>query len=82
MTQTKFVKLSDHPLSGILAGTRPCGTIVLIGELFGSESVSQAYGNVHTFLQENTNARDHLSKDSIFLNNNHLKNTLYRVHRL
>ena len=25
---------------GILAGMRPCGTIVLLGELFGSKSVS------------------------------------------
>jgi len=31
----------------------PCGTIVMMGELFGSESKSQVYGHTHTFLQRN-----------------------------
>ena len=27
--------------------------IVLVGELFGAESMSQVYGRIHTLLQEN-----------------------------
>ena len=40
-------------LVGILAGAWPCGTIALVAELFGSESKSQVYGSLHTFVQEN-----------------------------
>ena len=50
---------------GILAGMRPCGTIVFLGELFGSESMSQVYGNIHTFLNENVQARENLSEFSL-----------------
>ena len=50
---------------GILAGMQPCGTIVLLGELFGSESVSQVYGNIHTFFNENVQARKKLSEYSL-----------------
>ena len=39
---------------GILMGAWPCGKIVMLGELYGSESLSQVYGQVHTLLQENT----------------------------
>ena len=45
---------------GILAGMRPCETIVLLGELFGSESVSQVYGNIHIFFNGNVQARENL----------------------
>ena len=38
--------------AGILMGAWPCGKIVMLGELFGSESMSQVYGQVHTLLQE------------------------------
>jgi len=38
---------------GIIVGTWPCGTVVMVGELFGDESKAQVYGNVHTFLQRN-----------------------------
>ena len=38
---------------GIAAGAWPCGTITMLGELFGAESKTQIYGFVHTFLQEN-----------------------------
>jgi len=38
---------------GILAGIWPCGTITMIGELFGSESLSQVYAFLHTFMCEN-----------------------------
>ena len=31
---------------GILVGTKPCGTVVLFNELYGSESVTQVYANI------------------------------------
>ena len=34
-------------------GAWPCGTIVLLIELFGTESKSQVYGSIHTLLAEN-----------------------------
>ena len=36
---------------GIVVGAWPCGTIVMMGQLFRSESKSQVYGHVHTFLK-------------------------------
>ena len=47
-------------LIGILMGTWPCGKIVMLGELYGSESLSQVYGQIHTLLQENTQELDGL----------------------
>lgn len=47
---------------GIVVGTWPCGTIVMVGELFGAESKSQVYGNIHTFLQENKQSTKDLGK--------------------
>lgn len=35
-------------------GAWPCGKIVMLGELYGSESLSQVYGQIHTLLQEHT----------------------------
>lgn len=35
--------------AGILAGMRPCGIIVLVGELFVAESKTQVYGFLHNF---------------------------------
>lgn len=37
---------------GILAGIRPCGIIVLLSELFTSESKAQVYASLHQFLKE------------------------------
>lgn len=36
-----------------MLGARPCGIIVLLGELFGAESNSQVYALLHTFLSKN-----------------------------
>ena len=47
-------------------GAWPCGTIVLVNELFGSESLSQVYGNIHTFLQENKGAAKNLGMLNMF----------------
>ena len=41
-------------------GTWPCGMVVMVGELFGAESKVQVYGNIHTFLQENSDAMTQL----------------------
>ena len=42
-------------------GTLPCGMVVMVGELFGAESKkAQVYGNIHTFLQENSDAMTQL----------------------
>ena len=47
---------------GILAGIWPCGTITLLGELFGSEAKSQVYAMLHTFLYENKDTVTDISK--------------------
>ena len=43
----------------------PCGTIVLLGELFPAESKSQVYAIVHEFLSKHTNLLDDLSKSKL-----------------
>ena len=43
-------------------GAWPCGTVVMVGELYGAESKSQVYGTIHTFLQENQQATNELGK--------------------
>ena len=35
---------------GILVGTKPCGTVVLFNELYGSESVTQVYASVVDYI--------------------------------
>ena len=45
---------------GIVVGTWPRGTVVMVCELFGAESKAQVYGNIHTFLQENSNVMTQL----------------------
>ena len=46
-------------------GAWPCGKIVMLGELFGSESMSQVYGQVHTLLQENPQQFSNLRKSEV-----------------
>lgn len=41
--------LFPYVFTGIMLGAWPCGTIVLLGELFGAESNSQVYALLHTF---------------------------------
>ena len=43
-------------------GAWPCGTIVMVGELYGAESKSQVYGTIHIFLQDNQEATKELGK--------------------
>jgi len=48
--------------TGIMLGAWPCGTIVLLGELFGAESNSQVYALLHTFLLKNSRVTKDISK--------------------
>ena len=53
MTSTIAVIYIFQPYTiGILAAAWPCGVIVMISELFRSESISQVYGNLHQFLTD------------------------------
>ena len=45
--------LQHFATTGILAAAWPCGTIILISELFRSESISQVYGNLHQYFNDN-----------------------------
>ena len=47
---------------GILAGIRPCGTIVLLAELFTAESKSQVYAHLHEFLRINPSVAEKLGR--------------------
>ena len=52
---------------GILAGVWPCGTITMLGELFGAESKGQVYGYLHSYLYENDAVTSTISKSlSVF----------------
>ena len=48
--------------TGILAGLRPCGMIVLLTELFRSESKAQVYGSLHEFFRKSTKALNDIGK--------------------
>ena len=50
-----------------MVGAWPCGTIVMLGELFGAESKAQVYGTIHAFLHENKDATQGLSKSYRFI---------------
>lgn len=45
---------------GVLAGMRPCGVIVLLSELFSTESKSQVYATLHEYFQRNPVASNDL----------------------
>lgn len=59
---TRNATSSNYITTGIVVGAWPCGTVVMIGELFGAESKSQVYGTIHTFLHENEEATRHIRK--------------------
>lgn len=44
-----FPLQSSFKSAGILAGMHPCGVIVLLSELYTSESKSQVYGCLHNY---------------------------------
>lgn len=58
-----FLKPSTYDLVGIMAGMRPCGVIVLLSELFISESLPQVYGSLHQFYASNPTAASKISKN-------------------
>ena len=45
-----------------MAGVWPCGTITILGELFGAESKAQVYGHLHAYLFDNESLTAILSK--------------------
>ena len=55
-------KDSTRITSGIMAGIRPCGVVVLLSELFISESLPQVYGSLHQFYVSNPAAASKISK--------------------
>lgn len=62
--------------AGILVGAWPFGTTVLVLELYGAESLTQVYGAIHTFLQENKSAvGDHWVYITVFVSNDVLSVT-------
>ena len=48
--------------AGAMLGAWPCGIIVLLGELFGSESLSQVYALLHTFFLKNSSSTQDIRK--------------------
>ena len=56
---------NDLFIQGILMGAWPCKKIVMLGELYGSESISQVYGQIHILLQENAEHLKTLSNITI-----------------
>ena len=47
---------------GVLAGIWPCGIVTLLNELYISESKSQVYGAIHSFMRVNEATLTELSK--------------------
>ena len=64
--KTKDKRERRHTV-GILVGTKPCGTVVLFDELYGSESLTQVYGNLVEYLaklsEESRNNLRHICYD-------------------
>ena len=52
---------ADHNNTGIMAGMRPCGFIVLLSELFISESLP--HSSLHHFYASNPAAASKISKN-------------------
>ena len=47
---TNFAGFRLRHTVGLLVATRPCGTVVMFQELYGSESLSQVYGSLIDYL--------------------------------
>ena len=47
---------------GILAGMKPCGIILMLAELFTSESISQVYANLHEYLRKHSGVTRNIGK--------------------
>ena len=63
-----------------MAGMCPCGMIVLLSELFISESLPQVYGSLHQFYASNPAAASRISKyTSTVLSGNTVKDIVYKI---
>ena len=60
------LKITLFFVKGIMMGAWPCGKIAMLGKLYGSESISQVYGQIQTLLQENAEYLGSLSKQFIY----------------
>ena len=49
-------------VSGIVVAAWPCGQIVMLNELFGSESKSQVYASIYSFFYNNQSETEDVSK--------------------
>ena len=47
---------------GIFAGMKPCGKILMLAELFTSESISQVYAYLHEYLRKNSGVTRNIGK--------------------
>ena len=43
-------------------GVYPCGTITMVGELYGAESKQQVYGHLHSYFFDNGDTTSSISK--------------------
>ena len=55
---------SHFMIIGILAGMRPCGLIILLSELFTSESKSQVYGCLHNYYSHHPTMAGKIGKNT------------------
>ena len=58
---------------GIMVGTKPCGTVVLFEEIFGSESLTQVYGMLVEYLSRLPEEGRHSLKNILYDDACHLK---------
>ena len=65
------VRYSSHvvSVSGIVVAAWPCGQIVMLNELFGSESKSQVYASIYSFFYNNRSETEDISKYYSIQNN-------------
>ena len=56
-------------ITGILAGVRPCGVIVLLAELFRAESKSQVYANLHEFMRRHPRVLENIGMSTYIATN-------------
>ena len=65
-----------------MAGMRPCGTIVLMSELFISESLPQVYGTLHQFYASNPTSASKISKLHALFSRAHFREGYWYVNYL
>ena len=58
--EQQYIKII--PVLGILAASWPCGIMLFVSELFGSESIGQVYLSLHQYFDEYKDVLDELRK--------------------